>query len=140
MSGIQSRKVILGAVGYTVCTFALAILWHVVLFESQYQEFRYFEGEPSFLTGFVTILLQGLILSMLFPMVRLKGTAITRGLNFAAIIGLFFWTSHVLAFVAKQTIPQTVSFILMESLYLVFQFGVFGLLIGIIYRSEDAPQ
>ena len=134
---IQLKKVAIGTAGYTVCTFALAVLWHVVLFENQYQAFGYFEGEPSFVTGFVTILLQGIILSVLFPLVSLNGSAIVRGLKFAALIGLFFWTSHVLAFVAKQIVQQTISFMMMETVYLILQFGVFGVLIGLIYRHED---
>ena len=89
------------------------------------------------LIGLITIILQGLILSILFPMVRLTGSAVARGLKFSAIIGLFFWTSHVLAFVAKQSVPQASMFVLMESLYLVLQFGVFGLLLGIIHKNDN---
>ena len=131
------KEVLLATLGYTISTFALAVGWHVVLFERQYQAFGYFEGKPSFLIGLITIILQGLILSILFPMVRLTGSAVARGLKFSAIIGLFFWTSHVLAFVAKQSVPQASMFVLMESLYLVLQFGVFGLLLGIIHKNDN---
>ena len=132
------RNIALGTVAYTIGTFSLAVFWHIVLFEERYLSFGYFEGEPSFVIGFVTILLQGVILSALFPMVKLAGTGILRGLKFALIIGVFFWTSHVLAFVAKQSIEGTMLFIAMETLYLGMQFGLFGLLIGFIYRGEPA--
>lgn len=130
------KRAILGTVAYTIGTFSLAVIWHVFLFESQYQSFGYFEGQPSFVIGFATILIQGAILSVLFPMVKLSGTSMVRGIKFSFLIGAFFWTSHVLAFVAKQTIPEVHLFIAMETIYLALQFGLYGLLIGIIYHPQ----
>ena len=133
---MNAKRIMLGTIAYTIGTFSLAVVWHVLLFKARYESFGYFEGEPSFVVGFVAILLQGLILSVLFPMVKLTGTGVARGIKFSFLIGAFFWTSHVLAFVAKQTIPDAGHFIAMETLYLALQFGLFGLLIGTIYRSE----
>lgn len=130
------KKLILGAAAYTFCTFSLAVGWHVLLFKERYESFGYFEGEPNFWAGLLTIVLQGVLLSILFPMLKTEGTAFRRGLGFSLIIGAFFWTSHVLAFVAKQTVPGVSAFIWMETFYLLLQFGLFGLIIGIIHREE----
>ena len=135
---MTTKRIILGTIAYTIGTFSLAVIWHVLLFEARYKSFGYFEGEPSFVVGFVTILVQGVILSVLFPMVKLTGTGVARGIKFSFLIGAFFWTSHVLAFIAKQTIQDVGHFIAMETLYLALQFGLFGLLIGTIYRAEFA--
>ena len=132
------KKIALGTAAYTIGTFSLAVSWHVLLFEDRYRSFGYFEGEPSFVVGFVTILLQGVILSALFPLVKVTGTSVLRGFKFALLIGAFFWTSHVLAFVAKQSVQGVALFVTMETLYLALQFGLFGLLIGIIYRADSA--
>jgi len=70
-------------------------------------------------------------------MVSLNGSAVSRGVKFAALIGAFFWTSHVLAFVAKQIVEQTSLFVAMETIFLTLQFGIFGVLIGLVYRHED---
>ena len=126
----------LGTAAYTVVTFPIAVPWHVGLFKNLYQSFGYFAGEPNFLVGFFSILLQGFILSAFFPLVRLSGSPIVRGLKFSAIVGAFFWTSHVVALVAKQAVPNAPLFIAMETCYLAFQFGVFGALIGLIYRGQ----
>ena len=133
------KKIALGTAAYTIGTFSLAVSWHVLLFEDRYRSFGYFEGEPNFVTGFITILLQGAILSALFPIVKVAGTNILRGLKFALVIGAFFWTSHVLAFVAKQAVHGVALFITMETVYLALQFGLFGLLIGTIHRADPAP-
>ncbi len=133
---MDAKKLILGTAAYTICTFFLAVVWHVFLFKERYESFGYFEGEPNFLVGLLTIVLQGVLLCALFPMMKTKGTTFGRGFRFALVTGAFFWTSHVLAFVAKQEVPGAPAFIWMETLYLLLQFGVFGLIIGVIHREE----
>ncbi|MYA95852.1 MAG: hypothetical protein F4X91_05530 [Nitrospinae bacterium] len=133
---MNAKKLISGTAAYTICTFSLAVVWHVLLFRERYESFGYFEGEPSFLLGLLSIVLQGLLLSALFPMLKAEGSSFQRGFKFALITGAFFWTSHVLAFVAKQQVPGASAFIWMETLYLALQFGVFGLCIGFIHREE----
>ncbi len=132
---MNRKNIALGTIAYTIGTFTLAVVWHVVVFGDQYRSFGYFEDEPNFLIGFLTIILQGAILSALFPMVKLSGTSIVRGIKFSSIVGTFFWTSHVLAFIAKQTVQNVALFVTMETVYLSLQFGLFGLLIGAIYRG-----
>ena len=133
---MNPKNIALGTVAYTIGTFSLAVTWHVLLFEEKYRTFGYFEGEPSFSIGFVSILLQGIILSALYPLVQFQGSSVLRGFKFAFSVGAFFWTSHVLAFVAKQTVQNVFLFVTMETVYLVLQFGLFGLLIGLIYRAK----
>lgn len=132
---MKTRQILLGTGAYTLITFPLAVIWHVAIFKEQYESFSYIEGEPSFLLGLITILIQGFILSFLYPFVSFQGRGIVRGLKYALLIGVFFWTSHVLAFVAKQDISTSILFIFMESFYLLLQFGIFGILIGLIYEK-----
>lgn len=129
------RLLLLGTLAYTLVTFTLAITWHLVLFKPQYEAFGYFEGEPDLLLGLITIMIQGAVLSFLYPYIGFTGGWLSRGLRYALVLGLFFWTSHVLAFIAKQTVAQAPYFILMESFYLLLQFGLYGLLIGLIDRQ-----
>lgn len=130
---MNHKLTLLGTLAYTLVTFPLAVIWHVVLFEDKYHSFGYFEGEPSFVLGLLTIIIQGFVLSFLYPYVKFKGQGISRGLKYSLPIGVFFWSSHVLAFVAKQVVDSSLSFVVMESFYLLIQFGVYGLLIGKIY-------
>ncbi len=130
---MNHQKIFLGAAAYTVCTFMLAVLWHVMLFEAQYRRFGYFRVEPNFAVGLLSIVIQGFALSFLYQHVRLGGgTGIAHGLKYALLTGVFFWTSHVLAFVAKSPPNGAGLFMAMESVYLCLQFGVFGIAIGLI--------
>lgn len=132
---MRLKKLVLGAAAYTVCTFLLAVVWHLLLFKERYESFGYFEGEPGILAGLLAVVLQGFLLSALFAMLKPAGTGIYRGLSFSLVAGAFFWTSHVLAFVAKQEVPGVSAFVWMESVYLLIQFGLFGLVLGAIHRE-----
>lgn len=127
------KSIFLGTMAYVLITFPLAVVWHVILFKQKYTAFGYFDGEPNFLLGFITILIQGSVLSSLYPYVKFRGNGVGRGLKYSLLMGSFFWTSHVLAFVAKQVISSPFVFIAMESFYLFLQFGIYGVLIGVIY-------
>ena len=135
---MQAKKLVQGAIAYTVCTFSLAVVWHVLLFKERYESFGYFEGEPNFLVGLLTVGLQGILLSALFSMLKPTGGGLQRGLKFSLVVGAFFWTSHVLAFVAKQEVPGATAFIWMETVYLLLQFGLFGLIIGAIHSERKS--
>ena len=132
---MKTKKIVLGTLSYTIATFALAVTWHVLMFEDRYRSFGYFDGDPSFVIGFISILLQGMILSVIYPLVQIAGSGILRGIKFSLFMGLFFWTSHVLAFIAKQPVLNIGLFVTMETVYLALQFGLFGVLIGLIYRD-----
>jgi len=131
------KNVVLGTIAYTIGTFTLAVIWHILMFEDQYRAFGFIENEPNFVIGFVTILIQGVFLSIFFPLFKIGGRGVIRGLKFSLLIGAFFWTSHVLAFVAKQDVQYIMMFIAMETIYLALQFGLFGVLIALIYRASD---
>jgi len=129
------RTALLGTLAYTLLTFPLAVVWHVVIFEDEYRMFGYFDGEPSFTLGFFTILIQGFMLSLMYPFLNFSGKPVSRGLKYASLTGVFFWSSHVLAFVAKQVVDSSLSFIFMESFYLIIQFSAYGCIIGLIHNK-----
>ena len=132
------KKIILGTLAYTIVTFIIAILWHIVLFEDNYKSFGYFKGEPNMVIGLMTIFIQGAVLTYLYNFVSFTGTSFARSMKYVLITGIFFWTSHVLALVAKQDMENAMSFIAMESFYLFLQFGIYGVLLSLIYKKTNS--
>ncbi len=130
-------KILLAAAGYILIVFPLAFGWHLGLFKEKYEAFGYFEGEPNILTGLASIIIQGLVLALIYPLFHTGSTGFVRAFQFAGLMGLFFWTSHVLALVAKQNVPNTSGFVLMETGYLILHFGLFALALGLTYRGVD---
>ena len=134
---MRKKPIFLGTLTYTLVTFPLAVVWHVILFKPFYESVGYFGGEPNFALGFLTILIQGVVLSAGYGLVRFSGRPTARGLKYALLMGLFFWTSHVLAFAAKHPMGNSASFYLLETLYLCLQFGIYGLLISRVYGALE---
>ena len=131
------RQLVFAAVGYTLIVFPLALIWHVGLFEEAYHAFGYFDGEPNILLGLVTIVLQGILLSIMYRMFAANKPSFLRAGRFCVLTGAFFWTSHVLALVAKQNVPDAMRYVVMESLYLGLQFGAFAIVLGFVFRDAD---
>ncbi len=130
---MKIKPFILEALAYTLLTFPLAVVWHVLLFKSMYVSLGYFGDEPSFLLGFIAILTQGILLSYGFQIFYWGGKPWLQGLKYGAFTGLFLWSSHVIAFAAKQAISSLILFFIMESVYLSVQFALFGIVVGLVY-------
>ncbi len=129
------RAASISTIGYIVVTFPLAVVWHLLLFESQYQSIGYIgREEPIFLFGFFAISLQGILLSIGYPIFWRRSFSVRSGIRYALIVGFFFWTSHVLAFAAKGDITHLGSFFVLETIYLAFQFGIYGAIVGVVYK------
>lgn len=130
-------KIALSALAYAVIVFPLALGWHIGLFGERYQAFGYFDAEPNVPLGLLTIVIQGIALAVIYPLFQTGKIGFARAFQFATLIGVFFWTSHVLAFVAKQNVPNALGFVALETGYLVVQFGLFAVALGLLYRSGE---
>ena len=132
----HAKPVVISALGYLLVTFPVAIVWHLILLKEVYEEIGYIgRDEPIFLFGFLAILIQGFIMAAAYPAFIRSGFTIAAGLRYAALVGLFFWTSHVLAFAAKGDVQRLDLFFPLETLYLAIQFSVFGLILGWVFRK-----
>jgi hypothetical protein len=78
-----------------------------------------------------------LVLALIYPLFHTGSVGFARAFQFAVLMGLFFWTSHVLALVAKQDVPNAGGFIAMETGYLALQFGLFAVVLGLIYQGVE---
>lgn len=131
------KKFLLGALSYPVIVFPLAVFWHLIAFQAIYEEIGYIgREEPGFALGFLSIATQGLLLSFLYPRFYQGDSPVKSGLKFGAIAGLFHWAIHVVAFAAKANIASVELFFAIETAYLTVQFGLTGLVLGLIYGRD----
>ncbi len=141
--GRSMPRILLGASAYMVICFPLAVLWHMVLFPAVYDRLGYFNGaDPNYALGFLSIFLQGLVLSVGYDLFSGQCPSIKTALQFSGAAGLFLWTCHVAAFAAKHPLSSNVMFFAVETAYLVIQFTLFGLVLGLIngLRSDAAAH
>jgi hypothetical protein len=133
---MDTRKILYGTLAYLAITFPLAVLWHLMFFGETYESLGYINREePSFLLGFLSMVVQGGVMTFAYPLFCRNQRDLLSGLKFGLLAGLFFWSSHVLAFAAKHELSSIPLYFSLESLFLALQFGFSGLVIGWIYRN-----
>lgn len=133
---MQPIKIVVGTLAYLGITFPLAFVWHLVLFKPTYERLGYFSrDEPIIAFGFLAILLQGAILSFIYPR-QCRGKTILAGAGtLALVMGGYHWTTHVLAEAAKHPIEPLTTWFGLETTYLAIQFCAGGLALALVWRE-----
>ncbi len=122
------------ALAYLLVTFPLAFLWHLVVFKDAYDALGIFNREePIFALGFLVFLVQGLLLSYAYPLFYRGGPPAKAGLKFGLLMGLFLWSSQVVAAAAKHEVSSLGLWLGIETVYFALQFALVGLAIGLAY-------
>lgn len=136
---MHAKSILLGALGYALITFPLAYCWHLVVFKATYERLGYFSREePIVVFGLLAILLQGVLLAVVYPRLC-SGLTMAAGVTrFVLVMGLYHWTTHVLAEAAKHAIAPLATWFALESGYLLIQFTLGGLLLAAVYRRAGA--
>lgn len=125
-----------GALAYLIVTFPLAFFWHLVVFKGVYDELGMYREHPIVTLGFIAILIQGLFLSYAFPLVYRGPNAVQAGVKFGLLMGLFLWSSQVIAAAAKHEVSSFAIWFGIETAYFVVQFAIVGLALGLVYRAK----
>lgn len=126
-------EIVLGAFAYVIPTMPYAYFWHMVWFKDKYEQWQYFGDDASIPLGFTSMVIQGIVLSYAYTLLPIEHSAIANGLFFSAVMGIFFWSTHVISAMAKHGATRTREYLVMETVYLIGQFGLFGLLIGVVH-------
>src|SRR5882672_321939 len=131
---MNTRKFILAAIAYIIVTFAIAASWHLVFFKDLYDQLAIFtRKEPLIPLGVVSIVTQALILAYLYPALYKGGSPSKEGLKFGLLIGALMASVAVFAEAGKQNVSSLATWLVLETVYYLLQFGALGVIIGLIY-------
>lgn len=120
------KFILLSTIAYCLVTFPYAVVWHMVLFKPLYQKWEYFGGNPKPQLGLLSMVVQGVVLSTGLFLLPQYQSSLSAILVYALLCGIFLWSSHVLAAMAKHAESRSISFLALETVYLFFQFLLFG--------------
>ncbi len=126
-------EVLIGTLAYLIATFPLAFFWHMKIFRTKYMAWGYFGEDAKIAFGFLSMILQGVVLSYGYSVLSADHSSMSIGIKYAFVMGLFLWSTHVLAAIAKNSKLRHLEFVAMETIYLAIQFGVYGILISLIF-------
>lgn len=129
-------KVILTILAFMFVSFGVQGLSHFVINADHFAGISFMRTDPVLPMGFLAMIIEALIFS--FVMMRLwpNGATIRQGLVVSACFGLFLASYIVLAEPAKYAVPSIPTWTLIEGIASTVQFGVFGVLLGLIYRKR----
>lgn len=131
---MNAKKFVLAVIAYIIVTFAVAASWHLVFFKHLYDQFAIFtRTEPLIPLGIVSIVMQALILAYLYPVFYKGGSPAKEGLEFGVLIGALMASIAVFAEAGKQNVSSLTTWLAFETTYYLLQFGVLGVIMGLIY-------
>lgn len=133
----MQNKVYWSAVGASVlCTFLIAAPWHMMLFKPVYDELAIFtRQEPLIPLGLASMLMQGLVLSYLYPLFAQGRHSVKTGATFGLLMGVLLASSAVFAEAGKQNVTSLPTWLTLETGYYLLQFAVVGAVMGAIYAK-----
>ena len=127
------KHFIFRAVAYIIPTMALGMLWHFVLFEDLYHNLRiYNRAEPIIPLGFISMIVQGIIIAYLYPIYAKENINIKSSLRFSLIMGAFLFSVTTLANAAKIEVSSMQTWLLIQTAFHLIQFSIVGVFIGMI--------
>jgi len=132
----MSKRFWLGLAAYIIPTFALGFLWHLVVFAPYYDALQIYRADLIFPFGLLAMLIQGSILSWLFPriMVGAEGSWLWQGLKFGLLAGLFAWGYSTAAVAAKHVMTSVPLFLGLETGFTALHYAIVGPLIALAHR------
>lgn len=128
-----SINILYGTLAYVVVTFPLAVLWHMKIFRKKYMEWEYFGEDVKPILGLCAMLVQGIVLSYGYAVLHNAHASGCFAISYALVMGFFLWSAHVLAAMGKSLKLRHLEFFMMETVYLLIQFVIYGILISHIF-------
>ena len=132
----MAKKFVLATFAYLIPTMILGMMWHFVFFKGLYESLGiYNRAEPIIPLGITSMAIQALIMAYLFPFFYKGGNAITQGIKFGLIMGLFLFSVSTLANAAKIEVTSMSSWIVIQIAFHLIQFLLAGAGIGLAYKK-----
>ena len=123
--------------GYIVATFLVQGSSHFVVFARHYATIAIFNPKPDFLLGCLSMLIQGIILSVVFENSRFDSGGWKGALVFSWLFGAFLASYIALAEAGKYVVRDISGWIIVEVSSALVQYTVIGLMLGLIYRERS---
>ena len=129
------KKIIFGTLLFILVSFASQSISHFVVNTEHYASVQFMRKEPIFAIGFLTMIMQGIVLSYLFVIYSKNEYTIKKGLLFGLIMSALFVSYPALVEPAKYQVENIGSWVLVEGIVGLIQFSVFGILLAMVFKK-----
>ena len=130
------KKHLLAVLSYIVATFATQAPSHFLLFKDHYAAVPWIKAEPVFVLGFLTMIIQGLILSFVYSRSQFRTGRIFDAVKYTWLFGAFLVSYIGLAEPAHYAVPAIPVWFGIEFLSGAIQFTLAGVLLAFAHRVK----
>lgn len=135
----MKKKIIWATIGYTLVTFALGASWHFAFFPQVYHDFGIYNREPPIIPfGFLSMLMQGVVMALIYPRWYRDEAPLIAGLKFGLLMGVFLFSVSTIANAAKIQVNGLGNFVALQAAFHALQFGAAGAVFGLIFGRLPA--
>lgn len=131
----MKKIIISGTLLFIFISFTAQALSHFVINATHYSSIPFMRSETIFALGFITMIIQGMVLSYLFIIYSKKEFTLKKGLTFGLLLTAFFVTYPALVEPAKYEVPSISSWIMVEGTVGLLQFTIFGILLSLLFQK-----
>ena len=132
------KRILLTTLAFIVATFAIEGTSHFAINKDFYAGIPFIRPEPIVAMGFVTMILQGLVMGWLYPRFHDPARPLFSGWLFAMSIFVILGGYIVIVEPSKYTVPSIGQWVAVEGIAAFLQFTLFGVLLGFIHRNRTA--
>jgi uncharacterized membrane protein len=134
---MELKKFALATLAFVISGFAIAAIWHFVIFAQTYQYLKMYTQEPGIALGFTSFILEGLAFVYIFQHFRRGKEPVREGLVYGLLIyGVLMGGVGVLAEGAKYSSTSLTTWILVEGAFYLVAGAVTGTLVSLIYARK----
>lgn len=129
---MNRKKFVLAFFAYLIIVFAIATVWHLVLFKEVYLNAN-LRTEPIFQLGILSMLIQAAIVAYIYPSIAKDDSPTKEGLKFGLLLAFLLGSYGVLAEAGKYDVGPISTFLFYEGTFFLIQYAIVGIAIGLIY-------
>lgn len=124
----------LTVIAYVAATFGVQGTSHFAVNADHYASIPIMRAEPVVAMGLTSMLIQGSLFALLFPVYQRGAGSIWSGVRFSWMLGGFLASYIVLGEAGKYAIPSIPAWVAVEGVAAFVQYTLFGVMLGLIHR------
>ena len=135
VNDMKIKYIIIGATSYIAASFFVQAVSHFAINAEHYASIPFMRTPPLMYFGLLTMLLQGIVLTLIYIRWANGQFNTKQGVKFAWLTGLFFVSYLALVEPDKYNVSNVLEWVAVEGIAGTIQFTIFGLFLGKLVKK-----
>ncbi len=135
-------RILIACISYVVLTFAIAMIWNMVLFRDIYISLaaNSLRSQPIIMLGLLSVITEAVTLSLLFHFYFRQSASLKGAVALAVSVGIFSMTYASFTVPAKFIIDPIWQYVSLEIIFGLIHYGLVGAAFFFIFKDSAAPN